>query len=82
MMRVRVKLFAMVRERAGMSELELELPAPATVADAAAELVRRIPSFGEHAGTVAYAVNHAYAKAGDALDDGDELAVIPPVSGG
>jgi molybdopterin converting factor subunit 1 len=79
---IRVKLFAMLRERAGLPEVELELPAGATVADAVLMLRERIPAIREQSGSVAYAVNRSYAKAGTALHDGDELALIPPVSGG
>src|SRR3954462_13682656 len=74
---VRVRLFAGLRERAGRSELELELPDDACVAEAlaaVADLTAGIP--------VVMAVNREYADEGDRLSPGDELALIPPVSGG
>jgi len=74
---VRVRLFAALRERAGQSELALELPDGARVADAldqVATLTRDLP--------VVVAVNREYATADVALKAGDELALIPPVSGG
>lgn len=76
-MLVRVRLFAGLRERAGRRELELELPEGARVADA-------LDAVGELcAGTsVVMAVNREYAPAEQALAAGDELALIPPVSGG
>jgi MoaE-MoaD fusion protein len=76
-MRVRVRLFAMLRERAGTSELELELPEGARVRDALAaveQLAQGLP--------LVMAVNREYADADAPLAPGDELALIPPVSGG
>jgi len=74
---VRVRLFAQLRERAGRDELELELPEGARVGDALAavdELAGGLP--------LVMAVNREYADAGVTLSAGDELALIPPVSGG
>jgi molybdopterin synthase catalytic subunit len=76
-MRVRIRLFAMLRERAGTSELELELPDGARVRDALAAvepLAEGLP--------LVLAVNRAYADPDVVLAPGDELALIPPVSGG
>jgi MoaE-MoaD fusion protein len=76
---VTVRLFAMLRERAGAPELTLELPEGACVRDALASeplvsLADGIP--------LVMAVNREYADAERVLDAGDELALIPPVSGG
>lgn len=76
-MRVRVRLFAALRERAGSDEIELELPEGAVVADA---LERVRPLTGDLQAVMA--VNREYARAQTALHPGDELALIPPVSGG
>ncbi|HEX6460011.1 MAG TPA: molybdenum cofactor biosynthesis protein MoaE [Thermoleophilaceae bacterium] len=76
-MEVTVRLFAMLRERAGASEVTLELPEGARVSDALAEL----GSIAEGLPLV-MAVNREYAKEDQPLDAGDELALIPPVSGG
>jgi molybdopterin synthase catalytic subunit len=76
-MQIRVRLFAGLRERAGAPELELELPEGARVADALErmrELTDGVP--------VVMAVNHEYADPGSPLESGDEVALIPPVSGG
>jgi molybdopterin synthase catalytic subunit len=76
-MRVRIRLFAALRERAGTGELELDLPDGARVADALAAvegLAEGIP--------LVMAVNREYAQADAVLAAGDELALIPPVSGG
>jgi molybdopterin converting factor subunit 1 len=74
---IRVRLFAVLRERAGVDELELELPDGATVADA---LERLEPVAGDL--KVVLAVNREYADAADQLHTDDELALIPPISGG
>jgi MoaE-MoaD fusion protein len=76
-MEVTVRLFAMLRERAGASEVTLELPDGARVGDALAEL----GSLAEGLPLV-MAVNREYAPEDRVLDPGDELALIPPVSGG
>ncbi|HEU4655894.1 MAG TPA: molybdenum cofactor biosynthesis protein MoaE [Capillimicrobium sp.] len=76
-MRVRVRLFAQLRERAGRSELELDLPDGARVADALAavgDLADGLP--------LVMAVNREYAPADQPLHPADELALVPPVSGG
>jgi molybdopterin converting factor subunit 1 len=75
--KVTVKLFAGLRERAGWSARELELPDGATVKDVWAEL-----ELGEQPRGVHYALNKGYADRSAALSDGDEVALIPPVSGG
>jgi molybdopterin synthase catalytic subunit len=75
--RVVVKLFAGLRELAGAGERELELPDGSRVGDAWAAL-----GLGEAPGGLLYAVNKAYAPAERELADGDEVAFVPPVSGG
>ena len=81
-MRIRVKLFAILRERAGAGEIQLDLPEGATVASAATSLAERLPAIAAYARRAAYAVNCEYVGAEMVLKDGDELALIPPVSGG
>src|SRR5664279_2228718 len=82
-MTLRVRLFAMLRERAGADAVEIELPPEATVADALDELART-PTLAESLARlpVRMAVNREYADAGTTLHAGDELALIPPISGG
>src|SRR3977135_2241066 len=82
-MRVSVKLFAILKERAGSASLELELAAQATVEDALKALAQRT----ELADVLAHvpvrmAVNRDYAEPASELHPGDELALITPVSGG
>lgn len=80
-MKVRVRMFASLRERTGTASTDAELPQEATVADLLLELQKRFPAL-EGCGRVAYAVNSEYAKLEHPLADGDEVALIPPVSGG
>lgn len=72
----------MLRDAAGAGQLELVLPAMATVAAVAAPLAERYPALTRHLHRVAYAVNREYASENTPLHDGDEVALIPPVSGG
>src|ERR687886_843859 len=76
-MEVTVRLFAMLRERAGAREVTLELPEGACVRDAIAALDGVADGL-----PVVMAVNREYADDEARLDPGDELALIPPVSGG
>jgi molybdopterin synthase catalytic subunit/molybdopterin converting factor small subunit len=76
--RVRVRLFAALRERVGAAERELDLPEGACAADAWAAL----PELGEEPAGLLYALNREYVARNRMLADGDELALIPPVSGG
>ncbi|MFN8187358.1 MAG: molybdenum cofactor biosynthesis protein MoaE [Gaiellales bacterium] len=77
-MRVRVRFFAGLRERAGVGNRELELPEGARAVDVWALL----PELGVAPEGVMYARNKEYVDPDAALADGDELALIPPVSGG
>jgi molybdopterin converting factor subunit 1 len=79
---IRVKLFAILKDRAGVAETEMQLPDGATVATAVDQLAGRYPAIRPSLRSTAYAVNLAYAPAHTALQHGDELALIPPVSGG
>jgi molybdopterin converting factor subunit 1 len=81
-MRINVKLFAIVRERAGVGELEISLDEGATVEKAAQHLMEKLPHIASSLPRVAFAVNQTYASRDTILHEGDELAIIPPVSGG
>ena len=76
-MRVTVRLFAGLRERAGEARRELELAEGATVGDVWAPL-----GLGDEPAGLRYALNREFADATAPLADGDEVALIPPVSGG
>jgi molybdopterin synthase catalytic subunit len=74
---VRVRLFAALRERAGSGSVEVELPEDAVLRDVWPAL-----ALGDEPAGLLYALNRAYAEGTASLADGDEVAVIPPVSGG
>jgi molybdopterin converting factor subunit 1 len=77
---VHVRLFASYREAAGTNRLDTPLPRGSRVSDLLAALTPSIPGLARTAGLVA--VNHTYVNAETVLNDGDEVALIPPVSGG
>lgn len=81
-MRVTVKLFARLRELAGTGELTLDVPAGATVRDVWQMLVAAHPAAGAYETSMSSAVNLDYAKMTAPVADGDEVAFLPPVSGG
>jgi molybdopterin converting factor subunit 1 len=79
---VTVRLFARLRELAGAAELQRELPAEATARDAWESLAREWPALDGYTGSISCAVNESYARLTAPLHDGDEVAFLPPVSGG
>ena len=79
---VTIRLFARLRELTGQSELSRELSAGATAGAAWQSLVHEFPALADYGRTVSCAVNEEYARMTDALKDGDEVAFLPPVSGG
>lgn len=81
-MRIRVRLFAIQRELAGTREVPLDLADGATVDDAWAGVVARFPVLGPGRASIRFARNGDYAEPATILADGDEVAFIPPVSGG
>jgi molybdopterin synthase catalytic subunit/molybdopterin converting factor small subunit len=81
-LRVRVRLFAIQRELAGARELALELKEGASIENAWASLVALHPRLAPGRAYVRFAKNGDYASPDTPLGDGDELAIIPPVSGG
>ena len=81
-MHVRLRFFAILRERVGTAELTRELDGPATVGELWSALRREHSALAEFRGTVAFAVNQEYVDSKTTLQDNDEVAFIPPVSGG
>ena len=81
-MRITIRLFARLREITGTGELQRTLPVPATAQSAWEALSRDFPTLAEYRGVVSCAVNEQYARFDTPLDDGDEVAFLPPVSGG
>jgi molybdopterin converting factor subunit 1 len=81
-MRVTVRLFARLRDIAGLSELARELPDGSTAADVWRGLVEQFPAMAGYDTSISTAVNADYAKMTTVLSDNDEVAFLPPVSGG
>jgi molybdopterin converting factor subunit 1 len=81
-MLVTIRLFARLREIAGHSELERELPDKSTVRAAWDATVREFPTLADYERSLSAAVNADYARFTTELQDGDEVAFLPPVSGG
>jgi len=82
MNRLRLKLFATLRERARASDLPREFPDGTTIADIWQALVREFPALAGHHDSVGFAVNQEYVEGDFRPRDNDEVAFIPPVSGG
>ncbi len=81
-MRVRVLFFGRLREVAGCVEDWAEVAAGARVEDVFAQYAKAAPRVAEFRGSLAASVNEEYAGWDAALKDGDEVAFLPPVSGG
>jgi MoaE-MoaD fusion protein len=81
-MQVRVLYLGMLREIAGRERDVVQLRDQASVGDLYTELQQRIPKLQDFRGAIALAVNYEYADAAATLQEDDEVALIPPVSGG
>jgi molybdopterin converting factor subunit 1 len=80
--RVTVRLFARLRDLVGAGELPRDTPEGATVAAVWDSLAREYPAIAPYAASMSCAVNAEYARMTTALTEGDEVAFLPPVSGG
>lgn len=81
-MRVRVLYLGMLKDVAGREKEELDLPESARLSELFAELQRRIPQLTELGNAIALAVNYEYSEPATPLHENDEVALLPPVSGG
>ena len=81
-MRVTVRLFARLKDIAGAPELQRDVPSPATLAVVWEQLAREFPAMAPYRGSVSGALNTEYARMDAEVADGDEVAFLPPVSGG
>lgn len=79
---VTVKLFAAYQEAYGMSELMLELPSGTTVAAVLDHLINQHPELEQWRNLTRFGVNLQFVEPDTILQDGDEVVLIPPVSGG
>lgn len=82
MAEVRVLLFGAAADRAGTRQTEVPVGNETTLGDLWPALTDRHPGLAEMRDTLAFAVNGEYARMEDAVSPGDEVAVLPPVSGG
>ncbi|HWO42856.1 MAG TPA: molybdopterin converting factor subunit 1 [Candidatus Eisenbacteria bacterium] len=81
-MKVKVKFFAILRERAGVAEITKEVEEGSTVGDLWQNLQREFPKLAVPGIRLLYAVNRNYVSPAQVLKDSDEVVFIPPVSGG
>jgi molybdopterin converting factor subunit 1 len=82
MMRIQVKLFATLRQLAGWSQKTIELTEGSTLNKLLIQLTEQYPALNLTGRTLYAAVNLEFAKPEQVLTDGDEVALMPPVSGG
>ena len=81
-MRVNIRVFARLRDIIGVAELDRDVPTGTTAKKIWDDLVEEFPDISTYSGSISTAVNAEYAKMETVLDDGDEVAFLPPVSGG
>jgi MoaE-MoaD fusion protein len=81
-MKLRVKLFAVARDRAGASVVDVELSLPATIGELRTALAQQYSPLADVIAHVRFALNDDYATDATAVDSQAEIALIPPVSGG
>ena len=81
-MELNIRLFALYRERAGRSTVSVVVPDEATVADLTDEVRRQLPNLAPPGVEIVVAVNADYADSEVVLQPGDDVCLIPPVSGG
>ena len=81
-MKVRLRCFAAAREIIGTGELVVDLPEGSTLTQLIEQIRRQYPRLEGLAGSLLFSVNREYAPSDRRLAAGDEIALIPPVSGG
>jgi molybdopterin converting factor subunit 1 len=81
-MRVTIRVFARLRDIVGASELARDVESGATIRILWRQLAREFPGLAEYERSISTAVNTDYAHMDHVLGDGDEVAFLPPVSGG
>ena len=81
-MRVTVRLFARLRDITGASELSRDVASGATIGDLWRQLAGEFPELAHYERSISTAINADYARMDTRVGDGDEVAFLPPVSGG
>lgn len=81
-MRIKIRLFSVAKDLAGFDQREIDLPHIATTDDVMKFLEKQNERFLDWKSSLRFAVNYEYVPNDHPLNDGDEVAIIPPVSGG
>ncbi len=81
-MRVTIRLFARLRDIAGAPDLQRDIAPPATIGSVWRQLIAEYPAMAAYESSISAAVNADYARMTAPVNDGDEIAFLPPVSGG
>jgi len=81
-MRVTVRLFARLKELAGADTMTVEVAEPATVAEVWQAATTTVPALVPHGRALSCAVNATFARMSQRISEGDDVAFLPPVSGG
>lgn len=81
-MKIKIRFFGQLRELAKTETVEIQVKEKATVGDLAWILGERFPNLREHLKFVSCSVNNEYAPKETILEDGSEVALLPPISGG
>ncbi len=81
-MAIEVRLFALLKEKAGTESFSLSWQNFQTIGDVMAVIEKQHPQLAQSHSIISFARNGEYARAEDPISDGDELALIPPIAGG
>ncbi|OGL41099.1 MAG: molybdopterin converting factor subunit 1 [Candidatus Schekmanbacteria bacterium RIFCSPHIGHO2_02_FULL_38_11] len=81
-MKVKIKFFAALREGIGKSEIEINIPSGSRLNGLIERLEKEYKAIAEFKTSIAYSINMEYVRGDEVLKEGDEIALIPPVSGG
>jgi molybdopterin converting factor small subunit len=81
-MKVRVRFYAQLRDAAGTSELDVDLPERSTIADLLESIYGQRPGLRAHDATMLFGLGLEFVRRNQLLSEGDEVAIMPPVQGG
>jgi molybdopterin converting factor subunit 1 len=81
-MKIKIKFFAHLRDLMNCETTEITVDQDASVNDVKSIIAERFPKLREHVKTVSFAIDNEYVSKDKKLKDGDEVALIPPISGG